>query len=351
MLNPAERNVTNDLLTTLLDMVTSSDALFRMTKTQLQKESIDDRFKKYIIPATKTTPKIEKISMPSGRSTDHFEYRVTGSLASQSKTFKSKKEAQAYFNTVKESIEEAAYEDNMGAMENDYDETDGLSMAQIDVSNMIQDAEELLQMMEQMDEEPEAWVLSKITKAADYISSVRDYLEFEDDFDYEDGEEDGEEDEGMYNERMLTREYVEKVGNDWDNKSSMRTPGPVGSGTGDKAGQTSVDGKRSVVSTAKNRPTTNASAHNILQGGVGEGSNTGTSPNGKTGGLVGNVKGKFTDGGIHNVDGVKSGVKTLKGQTGWPNNNKSAGPVGSGSGDKAGQTSVTGTKSILDKAQ
>ena len=164
-------------------------------------------------------------------------------------------------------------------------------------------------------------------------------------------DEDDEEDEGQYSERMLTREYVEKVGNDWDNKSSMRTPGPVGSGTGDKAGQTSVDGKKSVVSSASGRPTTKASAHNILQGGVGEGSNTGTSPNGKTGGLSGNVKGKFTDGGIHNVDGVKSGVKTLKGQTGWPNNNKSAGPVGSGSGDKAGQTSVTGTKSILDKAQ
>ena len=177
-----------------------------------------------------------------------------------------------------------------------------------------------------------------------------DFSKSKDDDTKSDDDED-EEAEGMYSERMLTREYVEKVGNDWDNKSSMRTPGPVGSGSGDKAGQTSVDGKKSVVSSASGRPTTNASAHNILQGGVGEGSNTGTSPNGKTGGLVGNVKGKFTDGGIHNVDGVKSGVKTLKGQTGWPNNNKSAGPVGSGSGDKAGQTSVTGTKSILDKAQ
>jgi hypothetical protein len=167
----------------------------------------------------------------------------------------------------------------------------------------------------------------------------------------EDGEDGDEEKENMYSERMLTREYVEKVGNDWDNKSSMRTPGPVGSGSGDKAGQTSVDGKRSVVSSASGRPTTKASAHNILQGGVGEGNNTGTSPNGKTGGLVGNVKGEFTNGGTHNVNNVKSGVKTLKGQTGWPNNNKSAGPVGSGSGDKAGQTSVTGTKSILDKAQ
>jgi hypothetical protein len=243
MLNPAERNVTNDLLTTLLDMVTSSDALFRMTRSQLQKEAVDDRFKKYIIPATKTTPKIEKISMPAGRTTDHVEYKVTGSLASHTKTFKSKKEAEAYFNTVKESIDEAAYKGNIGAMEMmkffqvatpqekeklkkliadknqsaawkmiqdvtgmklmgeedeyDYEETDGLSMAQIEVSNMIQDAEELLDMMEQMDEEPDAWVLSKITKAADYVSTVRDYLEFEDDFDYE-GDEGEEEDDGEF---------------------------------------------------------------------------------------------------------------------------------------------------------
>jgi hypothetical protein len=213
MLNPSERNVTNDLLTTLLDMVTSSDALFRMTRSQLQKEAVDDRFKKYIIPATKTTPKIEKISMPAGRTTDHVEYKVTGSLASQTKTFKSKKEADAYFNTVKEAYLKCNYtpEGTMCEMhgkdscemaeEDDYDETDGLSMAQIEVSNMIQDAEELLEMMDQMDEEPDAWVLSKITKAADYVSTVRDYLEFEDDFDYEDdaeGEDDGEDDDGEF---------------------------------------------------------------------------------------------------------------------------------------------------------
>jgi len=87
------------------------------------------------------------------------------------------------------------------AEEDDYDETDGLSMAQIEVSNMIQDAEELLEMMDEMDEEPDAWVLSKITKAADYVSTVRDYLEFEDDFDYEDdaeGEDDGEDDDGEF---------------------------------------------------------------------------------------------------------------------------------------------------------
>ena len=242
MLNPAERNVTNDLLTTLLDMVTSNDSLFRMTRSQLQKEAVDDRFKKYIIPATKTTPKIEKISMPAGRTTDHVEYKVTGSLASQTKTFKSKREAEAYFNTVKEYVNEAAYKGNIGMMEmmkffevaskeqkeklkkliadknqsaawkliqdvtgmklmgEEYDdsiEMDGISMAQIELSSLADDVEDVLDMLEEMEEEPEQWVLSKITKATDYISSVRDYLEFEGvdddeempDDEYEDGEE------------------------------------------------------------------------------------------------------------------------------------------------------------------
>jgi len=248
MLSPSERNVTNDLLTTLLDMVTSSDALFRMTKTQLQKEAVDDRFKKYIIPATKTTPKIEKISMPAGRTTDHIEWKVTGSVASQTKTFKSKREAEAYFNTVKESIDEAAYKGNIGMMEmmkffevatkeekeklkkliadknqsaawkliqdvtgmklvgmnedNEYDdeyddsaEMDGISMAQIQLSNIIDDAEDLIQQLDDMDEEPDEWVLSKITKAEDYIATVRDYLEFDDNFEIDDN---GEEDDGEF---------------------------------------------------------------------------------------------------------------------------------------------------------
>jgi hypothetical protein len=54
-------------------------------------------------------------------------------------------------------------------------------------------------MLDEMEEEPEQWVLSKITKATDYISSVRDYLEFEgvdddmpDDDEYEDDEEDND---------------------------------------------------------------------------------------------------------------------------------------------------------------
>jgi hypothetical protein len=177
--------------------------------------------------------------------------------------------------------------------------------------------------------------------------------EFEPADDEEDGEEDGEDEEGDDDESEnmgFVREYRERVGNDWE-KNSMKSPGPVGSGTGDKAGQTSVDGGKSPVSSGKGKPTTGATAHNITQGGTGVGENTGTRPNGKTGGLVGGVKGKFTGSGTHNVDGVQTGVKTLSKQgSGYPGNNKTAGGVGSGTGDKAGQTSVSSTPSPLTGA-
>jgi len=154
-LSAQERTATNDLLTTLLDMVTSSDALFRMTKTQLQKESIDDRFKKYIM-----------------------------------------------------------YEDNQDGYEDDYEdddsaEMDGISMAQIQLSNICDDAEDLIQQLDAMDEEPDEWVLSKITKAEDYIATVRDYLEFDDNFE-DDGEDDDEFDDtevDMYASQMEPNEF------------------------------------------------------------------------------------------------------------------------------------------------
>jgi len=130
VLSPQERTATNDLLTTLLDMVTSSDALFRMTKTQLQKESVDDNL-----------------------NNDEYDN----------------------------------YEDDDSA------EMDGISMAQIQLSNICDDAEDLIQQLDAMDEEPDEWVLSKITKAEDYIATVRDYLEFDDNF-----EDDGEDDDGEY---------------------------------------------------------------------------------------------------------------------------------------------------------
>lgn len=111
-LNPNERKATESLITTLLDMVTSSDALFKMTKAQLQKEA--------------------------------FQYVI-------------------------EQEEEEAGEEV---------ELDGLHMARVEVAALIDDAEELLGMLDEMEEEPDAWVASKISLAVDYISTVTDYLEF-----------------------------------------------------------------------------------------------------------------------------------------------------------------------------
>jgi predicted kinase len=60
------------------------------------------RFSKYIIKPVKTEPKIVRKTNPSGRTSDHVEYEVHGTLSSHKRTFKSKKEAQEYYNTVKE---------------------------------------------------------------------------------------------------------------------------------------------------------------------------------------------------------------------------------------------------------
>ena len=166
--------------------------------------------------------------------------------------------------------------------------------------------------------------------------------------DSEDDEEEAEESMGV-----PMREYRETVGNDW-HKNSMKTAGPVGSGKGDLAGQTSVNDSHGPVSSGKGKPTTGATAHNILgnSGKTAEGTNTGTSPNADKGsrGLVGATKGEFTKGVQKNISsssksGMASGSTTSKQGAGYPGNNKTPGPVGSGSGDKAGQTSgATGSK-------
>ena len=162
--------------------------------------------------------------------------------------------------------------------------------------------------------------------------------------DDEEGEEFDDEDESM---GQPMREYVENVGMNWEKGNTMKSPGPVGSGKGDKAGQTAVDGGKSPVSSGKGKPTTGATAHNILgDRKAGAGTNTGTSPAKADMGIV-KSGGKFVGNGTHNVDNVKSGVKTL-GKV--AQNSKTPGPVGSGSGDKAGQTSVGVVKSPLNGA-
>ena len=69
------------------------------------KESDLNRFSKYVMKVTKTEPKIVRKTNPAGRTTDHVEYEVHGTLSSHKKSFKSKKEAEEYFKTVKESVD------------------------------------------------------------------------------------------------------------------------------------------------------------------------------------------------------------------------------------------------------
>jgi hypothetical protein len=72
-------------------------------KTEEMREATDlkDRFKKYIKPTVKTTPKMERIANPAGRTTDHVEYKVTEPTG-MIQRFKSKREAQAHFDSLKE---------------------------------------------------------------------------------------------------------------------------------------------------------------------------------------------------------------------------------------------------------
>ena len=221
MLNPSERNVTNDLLTTLLDMVTSSDALFRMTKTQLQKEA-------YLKCNYTTEGTMCEMHGMKDCSMSEAEYKGNIGAMEMMKFFQvaTPEQKQKLKKLIADKNQSAAWkmiQDVTGMKlmgeedeyDDDYEETDGLSMAQIEVSNMIQDAEELLEMMDQMDEEPDAWVLSKITKAADYVSTVRDYLEFEGDFDYQDDDEEGngEDDDGEFTGAELDM-YASEMGPD-----------------------------------------------------------------------------------------------------------------------------------------
>ena len=169
------------------------------------------------------------------------------------------------------------------------------------------------------------------------------------------GDEEGEEDdEGMqmgqpaFEGRRVTREYVEKVGNDWEKNSQKAQGAYVGSGSGDKEG--SPQEGRSPVSSGKGKPTTGATAANIAKTAHEGGTNTGTSPAGKAGGFLSAAKDMNT--GNQNVPGGKVSVKGLSkvaGGHGAEKKGAGPGPVGSGTGDKAGQTSVAPIKPFLKK--
>ena len=165
-----------------------------------------------------------------------------------------------------------------------------------------------------------------------------------DEFD-DQGGMDGEEEPmkmGFQEGRRMTREYTEKVGNDWEKNSQKAQGQYLGAGTGEKDGAP-VEG-RSPISSGAGKPVggKNVGAGNIVRGDTEGQSNTGDRPAKTNKGINPESSEKFAKG-IHNVDGAKSGVKTLsnvKGGHGSEKKGAGPGPVGSGTGDKAGQTSV-----------
>jgi hypothetical protein len=145
---------------------------------------------------------------------------------------------------------------------------------------------------------------------------------------------------GMLEGRRL-REYTEKVGTDWD-KNAMKGPKgePAGAGTGEfnRDGETNP---KSPISSGKNKPgPAGVGAGNIAQGSRSE-NQDGTRPHGKAGGFLSSPKDMNTGNG--NVPGGKMGVKNLSkvpGGHGAEKKGAGPGPVGAGTGEKAGQTSI-----------
>jgi hypothetical protein len=144
--------------------------------------------------------------------------------------------------------------------------------------------------------------------------------EGEDDMDDEESDDEGENPFA----KESVREYVEKVSDGHGVEKKGRTDSP--------------DNGKSPVSTAKGKPTTGATAHNIL------GSKS-TEAGGKGGqGLVGNVKGEYTKGVEKNITGSAK-TKMPQGNT--------LSKVAAGHGAERKGTSETGayTKSPADRAQ
>jgi hypothetical protein len=160
--------------------------------------------------------------------------------------------------------------------------------------------------------------------------------------DSEFGDEEGEDDEMMgsqaFESRRITREYKEKVGNDWE-KNSQKTQGQaLGANTGESF-PAPTEGK-SPISSGSGKPTSGANANNIAKGGDEGTSNTGTSPAKVNKGINPESGEKFAKG-IHNVDGTKSGVKTLSKVGGQDKGEGKAVGAGTGANSVSGSTNTT----------
>ena len=167
------------------------------------------------------------------------------------------------------------------------------------------------------------------------------------DRDSDDGEDTDEEMIGMPMEnRRMTREYVEKVGNDWD-KNSQKTQGAIaGANTGEK--MPTANDHRSPVASANNKPMPNINSKNIAQGGTGEGNNTGTKPNSVNKGITPEKSGNYTgnDWAANSAPGAHAKGYTQKADRMPMKQAPEGQPIGAGTGDNS-VSGATNTSSVV----
>jgi hypothetical protein len=151
-------------------------------------------------------------------------------------------------------------------------------------------------------------------------------------------------DEGMYMEgRRITREYVEKVGQDWDkNAQKGEQHKMAGAGTGDNehAGGRNT---KSPVSSGKGKPTTGATAQNIVTDQDRE-NEDGVKPYGKVGGVV-KTGGEFTSKDLKNrlgSDAGKTSFKTKVSGYEYGKNTEMSKPHGLNAGARTGENAPQG---------
>jgi hypothetical protein len=162
------------------------------------------------------------------------------------------------------------------------------------------------------------------------------------------GADDEMDDEGMYIAgRRITREYVEKVGYDWDkNAQKGEQHKMAGAGTGENEDQGGRNTK-STVSSGKGKPTTGATAQNIVTDQDRE-NEDGVKPHGKVGGVV-KTGGEFTSKDLKNRPGSDAGKTSFRTKVSgydYGKNTEMSKPHGLNAGARTGENASQGETNI-----
>lgn len=172
-------------------------------------------------------------------------------------------------------------------------------------------------------------------------------MDADDEMDMDADDEMGDEDEsmGFMEGRRITREYVEKVGHDWDkNAQKGEQHKMAGAGTGENEDQGGRNTK-SPVSSGKGKPVTGASAQNIATHHDHD-DQDGVKPHGKASGLV-KTGGEFTPKDLKNrpgSDAGKTGFKTKAAGYEYGKKGQMTSPTGLNVGARTGDNENQGEK-------